>query len=367
MRKVFQLVLLTSFFFLSFLVLNYLVFYGLSFTFSLSRTYLFYIILLIAALSYPISLLLERFFSNSLTRVIYAISAIWWGMSIYTLILLAIYVIIGFLIKIPSKIAGMVIVTVAFLVSIYAVLNATHLDIEEVNIHLTGFKNDIRAVQISDVHVGPIRNRRFVKKLADKTIDLNPEIVFITGDLFDGTSKLHKDILKAFDRLKVPILFITGNHDTYQGLNEVSEYLNATNIKLLTNEIFEFKGLQVIGVDYSLENGYLEKMLHKIEYNKERPTILMYHLPREFEAAKDAGIDLQLSGHTHDGQFFPINYLVKLMFPYIRGLYENQGAYLYVSQGTGTWGPPMRLGSRCEITLIQLKSRKKKKMKKEQN
>ena len=362
MRNALQLVLPVAFFFLGFLVLDYFVFYGLSLTFSFPETYLFYITILIAALSYPVSLLLERTYSNSLSRAIYSISATWVGISIYLLILLVIYGIIqavsGFFIKIPSQIAGELIVTVALVVSIYAVFNARRLEIEEISMPLNGLKNDVRAVQISDVHVGPIRNRDFLKKMVDKIASIEPEIVFITGDLFDGSSKLGKDVLKVFDRIKVPILFITGNHDAYQGLDEVSEYMDATNIKTLKNEFFEFKELQVIGVDYSLKNGYLKQRLTEIEYDKEKPTVLMYHLPREFEAAKEAGVDLQLSGHTHDGQFFPVNYIVKLMFPYIRGLYENTGAYLYVSQGTGTWGPPMRLGSRCEITLIQLKSKK---------
>jgi len=354
MRKYLQLALLVSFFFLGFLILNYVVFYGLSSVFSLSRTGIFYIIVLIAAFSFPLSLLLEKFYSNHITRVIYTTSAAWLGISIYILILLIIYTILGFLLKIPSQIAGIIIIVVALIISFYALLNATRLEIEEINIHLNGIKNDIRAVQISDVHLGPVANRGFIDALVNKTIDLNPEIVFITGDLFDGTSKLPKDFLKAFDRFKVPLLFITGNHDLYQRLDEVFKCLSNTDVKILSNEVFEFNELQVIGVDYSLENGYLEKMLKEIEYDHEKPTILMYHLPREFKAAKKAGIDLQLSGHTHDGQMFPINYLVKLMFSYIGGLYEHQGAYLYVSPGTGTWGPPMRLGSRCEITLINL-------------
>ena len=346
-------------FFLIFLFLNYAVLYGVSTVFNLPRTNTLYIIILIAALSYPISSSLERFFSNLPSRIFYFISAAWFGISIYIMISLALYVIfilsINLLIKIPTLIIGELLIIIAVLVSIYAIINATRLEVKEINVHLNGLKNNIRAVQLSDVHIGPIRNVGFINRIVDKTNELKPDIIFITGDLFDGTSKLHKGISNALNNFKAPILFVTGNHDTYQDLNEISKILAETRVKTLTKELFHFKDLQIIGIDYSLEKRYIEKVLKNIEYDRNKPLILINHLPREFEAAQKAGIQLQLSGHTHNGQFFFINYIVKMIFPYIKGLYEYHGAKLYVSQGTGTWGPPMRLGSRCEITLIKLK------------
>ena len=97
-----------------------------------------------------------------------------------------------------------------------------------------------------------------------------------------------------------------------------------------------------------------ERSLQNIDFEKDKPSVLLYHLPRELEAAHNAGVNLQLSGHTHNGQMFPFKYLVKLQFPYIGGLYQYKNTTLYVSQGTGTWGPPMRLGSRCEVTNLYL-------------
>ena len=346
-------------FFLIFLFLNYAVLYGVSTVFNLPRTNTLYIIILIAALSYPISSSLERFFSNLPSRILYFISAAWFGISIYIMISLALYVIfilsINLLIKIPTLIIGELLIIIAVLVSIYAIINATRLEVKEINVHLNGLKDNIRAVQLSDVHIGPIRNVGFINRIVDKTNELKPDIIFITGDLFDGSSKLHKGISNALNNFKAPILFVTGNHDTYQDLDEISKILAETRVKTLTKELFYFKDLQIIGIDYSLEKRYIEKVLKNIEYDRNKPLILINHLPREFEAAQKAGIQLQLSGHTHNGQFFPINYIVKMIFPYIKGLYEYHGAKLYVSQGTGTWGPPMRLGSRCEITLIKLK------------
>lgn len=352
-----RLIITTINYFVVYLILNYFIFYGFSFTFHIPQTSLYYIILLLVAFSQPFALLLLRFSSNIIIRVFYAISALWLGMSVYILIFFAVYLISRYFIEIPPQTAGSIIIIISSMIAAYAVYKVTRLKVEELRISLNINEDEIRAVQISDVHLGPIRKEGFIKKMVDEIIDLDPEIVFITGDLFDGSSKLPDNILKYFNKLKVPILFIMGNHDFYQSLDEIHKFIEKTHITILNNQVFQFKDLQVIGVPFSWRRGYLKKTLNKIDFDKERPTILLYHIPSEFKEAKNAGIDLQLSGHTHAGQFLPFNYFVQLMFPYIRGLYEKQGAYLYVSQGTGTLGPPMRLGSSCEITLIHIKGR----------
>lgn len=340
--------------FVIFLIINYVIFYGLSFLFNIPHDLYYYIAFLIVALALPIAQVLLNFSSNLLIRSLYAVSAFWLGMSAYILLFFAVYLIGRLFIQIPSQTAGILIVGTALIISIYATFNTTKLKTEQINIPLNGLKSNIRAVQISDVHLGPIRKFGFIRKMVNRILDLDPEIVFITGDLFDGSSKLPDNILKDFNRIKVPILFIMGNHDFYQGLNEVSNFMSTTPITILNNQTVDFKELQVVGVPFSWDRKYLEETLKNIDYDQNKPNILLYHLPSEFEAAADAGIDIQLSGHTHAGQFLPFNYFVKLMFPYISGLYENKGSFLYVSQGTGTLLPPMRLGSRCEITLINL-------------
>jgi predicted MPP superfamily phosphohydrolase len=340
-----------------FLIINYVIFYGLSSLFNLPQNAIYYIILIVVAFSHPISILLLRFYSNILVRILYAASAAWLGTSAYLLIAFAIYLLLGSLIKLPTQTTGSILIITALIISVYAVFNVTRLKVKEINIPLNGIKENIRTVQISDVHIGPIRKKGFIKNMVDKIIGLKPDIVFITGDIFDGSSKLDLNILEDFKRIKVPILFIMGNHDFYQGYDEVSQYMKVAHINILYNQDCQFRDVQILGVPFSWSRKYLEETLKQIEFDKNKPTILLYHLPREFEAAKEAGIDLQLSGHTHAGQFYPFNLFVKLMFPYIRGLYEKDGSYLYVSQGTGTLGPPMRLGSRCEITLINLESK----------
>lgn len=345
-----------------FLLINYGIFYGLSILFSIPQNGLYYLILIIVALSFPISQLSLRFTSHALVRSVYAVSAAWLGTSAYILIAFAIYLLVGPFLKLPPQFLGTLLVGSALIISAYALFNVSRLKVERINIPLNGIKENIRAVQISDVHLGPIRKKGFLKRMVDRIIELEPDIVFITGDMFDGSAKLDLNILEYFKNIKAPVLFIMGNHDYYQGLDNVGKYMEQARINMLFKQVYYFQDLQVVGIPFSWDNArepnYISNSLNKIEYDKNKATILLYHLPREFEAAAKVGIDLQLSGHTHAGQFYPFNIFVKLLFPYLRGLFEKDGSYLYVSQGTGTLGPPMRLGSRCELTLINLGNNK---------
>lgn len=352
-----RVVISSSLYFVLYLILNYTIFYGISSLFNLPRGEMYYFIIVILALSHPLAIILLKFTSNIVIRALYAVSAVWIGVSAYILLLFALYLITGYFVNIPSQTAGILILGAAFIISIYALYNVTRMKIEEISIPLDIEKN-VRAVQISDVHIGPIRKEGFVRGMVNKIVELDPEIVFITGDLFDGPIKLENNILTDFNRIKVPVIFVMGNHDFYQGLDEVNRYIGIPHVDKLSNQVFNFNGIQIVGVPFAGNREFLGNLLDKIEFDKEKPTILLYHLPKDFKAAVDAGVDLQLSGHTHAGQFIPFNFFVKLVFPYLKGLYEKEGSYLYVSQGTGTLGPPMRLGSRCEITLINLTASK---------
>ena len=349
-------IFITFSYFLISLILTYAVFSGFSFTFNILPTWLYYAAILTLSLTYPVSIILLNYSSNLPVRALYTASASWIGMSVYILILFAIYLIVRPLVEISAQTAGIIILLIASILSAYALFNTTRLKVEELNIPLDIGEN-VRAVQISDVHIGPVRKLGFIKKMVDKIIDLNPDIVFITGDLFDGSSNLADDILNDFNRIEVPVLFVLGNHDHYHGGDEISNFVKSTYINILNNEVVNFRGLQIVGVPFSWGSEYLPDVLDKIDFDKDKPTILLYHVPVEFKEVKKAGVDLYISGHTHAGQFFPFTHLIKIAYPHSRGLYEDQGSYLYVSHGTGTLGPPMRLCSRSEITLINLSVR----------
>jgi hypothetical protein len=189
----------------------------------------------------------------------------------------------------------------------------------------------------------------------EKTNALDPDMVVITGDFFDGIGPVNKKTVAPLRNINARTFFVMGNHERYGDLDRIAALMAETGVAMLRNEVVEYKGVQLVGADYpERENQKDTPYLRELKVKKGLPSVLMYHPPTGIEYAVQAGIDLQVSGHTHNGQLFPFNLLAKLFFPYIKGLYQIDGMYLYVSPGTGTWGPPMRLGSHNEITLINL-------------
>lgn len=354
MNRIIQMVMFMLVFFSGFLILNYYIFSRMGMLLDLSQTTVYSLIFLFS-ISYPAAAAIERNVSHIITRIFYTIASVWMGISFFLISLLLGYEILKFIFNIPPFTAGIGIMTIAFIISAYSIINSMFLETKEVEINIPHLKRDMKIVQLSDIHLGSIRNSGFMKKIVEKTNALNPDVVLITGDTADGSARLHPYMFNTIDNIKAPVFLGMGNHDFYEGLDNVLEVLKTTNVNVLRDEIVEFNGLQIIGVDYSLERNHLKKILSQIVIDNSKPSILMYHVPTEVETANEYGINLQLSGHTHKGQLFPFNFLGRLAFPYFNGLYNYNGTQLYVSQGTGTWGPPMRLGSKNEITLIKLK------------
>ena len=354
MKRIIQMAMFMSVFFFGFLILNYYIFSRMGMLLDLSEITVYSSVFLFA-IAYPAAAVLERSISHIITRAFYAIASAWMGISFFILILLIGYEILNFIFKIPPFTAGISILAIASVISVYAIINSLYLEIKEVEFKIPNLKREMKIVQLSDMHIGSIRNSGFIKKIVEKTNTLNPDAVLITGDTADGSAKLHPHMFNAINDLKCPVFLGMGNHDFYEGIENVHEVLKTTNITVLRDEIVEFEDLQIIGVDYSLERNYLRKIISQMEIDKSKPSILMYHVPTEIKAASESGISLLLSGHTHKGQFFPFTILGRLVFPYFNGIYNYEETQVYVSQGTGTWGPPMRLGSRSEITSIKLK------------
>ncbi|MFH1637641.1 MAG: metallophosphoesterase [Candidatus Woesearchaeota archaeon] len=314
-----------------------------------------YLIIVVVTFSIPAAMVIERFFPNALTRALYAISALWMGALLFLFFSLLIYEAIRPFYTVPH--AGIIILAAVAVLSSYSIINAVGLSVNEVDVPVENLEKDITIVQLSDIHAGTIRNSGFLKKIAEKTNSLDPDIVMITGDLVDASAHLHESMFSDFNKLRAPIYFVSGNHEIYEGTDKVYALFNGTKIKVLKNEAVDFDGIQIIGIEFSQDKGHLGNELEKLKISRAKPAVLMYHSPTGLEDAKKAGIDLQLSGHTHNGQIFPFNFFVRLAFRHIRGLYDLGGMFLYVSPGTGTWGPYMRLGSRNEITLLRLRGK----------
>ncbi len=229
-----------------------------------------------------------------------------------------------------------------------------------------------RVVQISDVHLGPILDRRFAAELVRRVNALEPDLVAITGDLVDGPVRwLRGEVAPlAGLRAKRGVFFVTGNHDHYSGAADWVDAVRDLGIRVLRNERVPVEGngagFDLVGVDDhrgSLLGGDGGEDLDAALGGRDpaRPALLLAHDPTTFKRAQSMGIDLQISGHTHGGQIWPFSALVRLAVPYVAGRYEGRAsgngghrAQLYVSRGTGFWGPPMRLFAPAEITEIAL-------------
>ncbi len=223
-----------------------------------------------------------------------------------------------------------------------------------------------RIVQISDIHIGPLLDHRFARELTERVNALEPDLVAVTGDLVDGSVSKLRDEVSPFGGLRARhgVFFVTGNHDHYSGADPWCERMRELGMRVLRNErvtleqagaCFELAGVDDHRSGYETFGGEdLDAALEGLPLG--RPVLLLAHDPSTFKKASRMGIDLQLSGHTHGGQIWPFEYFVRLAVPFVAGLYRRGEAQLYVSRGTGFWGPPMRLAAPAEITEIRLRA-----------
>ena len=220
--------------------------------------------------------------------------------------------------------------------------------------------------QISDMHVGPTIKKNYVEMVQKKVENINPDLIAVTGDLVDGSVKhLSKDLEPFQDMIaEYGTFFVTGNHEYYSG---VDTWLEETDRLGMINLINENRILSRGGENISIV-GITDFRAHQIKSeHRSNPKkaisnldtgmtkIMLAHQPNSIYSVHDAGVDLQLSGHTHGGQFWPFNYPTKLANAYLAGHYNHHGTQIYVNRGTGYWGPPLRLGVPAEITVIRLK------------
>lgn len=305
--------------------------------------------------------------TNSFGSVIYVLAAITMGVLLYLVLSVLFLDIINIVIKLSPKTIGLSALAITFLISGYGILNAWDIQVTQQEVVLTGLTKSIRAMHLSDIHIGHFRGNNFLKKIVDKTNKENVDVVFITGDLFDGKINLTREELLPFTRLKAPIYFVEGNHDRYTGVETIKQYLREINVNVLENEMANLGELQIIGLNHMRADGEtfdihaagnhatIKSILEKLPIDKNKPTVLLHHSPDGIKYANLHGIDLYLAGHTHGGQLFPIKYLANLIFAYNKGMHDFKGTKLFVSQGTGTFGPPMRVGTKSEIAVITLK------------
>lgn len=308
-------------------------------------------------------------FSNSTSRagsLVYMISATTMGVLLYLLVSVLAVDLVNLLTVFPTMVRGFSALGLTFLLSAYGIFHARNLEVTGLEVAIKGLSREVRAMHLSDIHLGHFRGKNFLQKIVDKTNGQNVDVVFITGDLFDGRIRLTKESLIPLTQLKAPIFFIEGNHDRYTGVKTIKNYLRELKVNVLENEIANFGELQIIGLNHMMADNETYNMhaagntstikgtLERLPILKNEPAILLHHSPDGIKYASENGIDLYLAGHTHAGQLFPVKYIAAMIFQYNKGLHDFRGTKIFVSQGAGTFGPPMRVGTKSEITVINL-------------
>ena len=236
---------------------------------------------------------------------------------------------------------------------IYGYMNSKKLKIKRLLIESNLINKSIKFVFISDVHIGS-NHPSSLKKLVSKINTLDFNFLVIGGDLIDS-SAFQIDDLYELKKIDKPIYFVTGNHEYYiQNYKKHLQDLKSVGIKILENESLLLDGINLVGISDNITNKskieYVEKLSKKDLFN-----LLIVHKPSIWKKVSN-NANLMLSGHTHNGQIFPFNFVVKLQFPQNYGLYQNKKNYLYVSSGSATWGPKIRIGSNNEIIHIELRN-----------
>jgi len=213
------------------------------------------------------------------------------------------------------------------------------------------------ALMLSDLHLGHVNGRGFARRIARLVRKLQPDIVFMPGDVFDGSRIDASRASEPLFNMNVPlgVYFCEGNHEGYGDASGYDRALRDGGIRVLASEVVDVDGVRIVGVPYAQTTApvHHRAFLESLNLTPETPSILLNHVPNLLGIAEKAGVSLQLSGHTHGGQVFPFTWFARRAFrQYTYGLNNFGGMQVLTSSGVGTWGPPMRVGTSPEVVLI---------------
>lgn len=322
--------------------------------------------LALLSVSFVSASLLAFNYTNPAVRAFYRAAAVWTGLvSFLFFAALASWIIFG-----VTQLAGLAVnfhrivewlFGIAVVAGIFGVFNAGWTRVTRATVRLANLPPSWRgrtAALISDVHLGHVRNGSFLRRLVAKVLREKPDAIFIAGDLYDGTAIDARQAAAPLSDLKAPhgVYFVAGNHEQFSDDSKYLHAVAAAGVRVLSNEKVEVDGLQIIGVPYrhAAREEHFASTLKGIRVDRDRASILLTHAPDHPATAEAAGVSLQLSGHTHLGQFIPWSWMARRVYrEFVYGLGRIGKMQIFTSSGAGTWGPPLRLGSNPEIVMLQ--------------
>lgn len=322
-------------------------------------------VLFVLAFSFITAALLGFHLANRPVTLLYRIAAVWLGFLNYFFWAACLCWLASFVLALFGRAANRPLLAASFFglavaTGLYGLVNARFIRVRRIFIRLRGLPASWRgrtALVVSDMHLGHINGSSFCRRIVALATSLKPEIIFLPGDIFDGAKTDAAALAEPFRNLAPPLgsYFSTGNHDEFGNAAYYGEVLTRVGIRVLANEKVTVDGLNIVGVSDG-DSSYPIRLRATLENLRPAPgqaSILLHHVPSRLPIVEQAGISLQLSGHTHNGQLFPFTWFTRYAFGrFIYGLQRFGSLQVYTSCGAGTWGPPMRVGSHPEIALL---------------
>ncbi len=363
-----------------YILINYYIYTHLIEFFVLSRSLLIGLkaFLLFAIFAFPVGRISELTKKGNLNKLLLWPGSFWLGAIVYFFIIFVAQDGLNLFLKLflgrtifqmlsehSLNVIGFAILGVVSLTLAYGYFMARHPKIRRVNLILNKLPqshNPFKIIHLSDVHLNTIFSKKRLERLVQRVNELNPDLIVITGDLVDENAAKSEKIITPISKLKSKfgVYGVTGNHEYYSGVRKAMDIMEKAGVRVLKNESTQISNiLNLVGVNDIEAKRFENEMI--VPYSElltsvdpGLPTVLLNHRPIRLEEASRAGIDLQLSGHTHHGQMIPFNYVTDLVYEVSSGLKQIGKMFIYVSNGVGTWGPPIRIGAPAEIVEIRL-------------
>jgi predicted MPP superfamily phosphohydrolase len=320
----------------------------------------------ILSISFLVTSLIGFRLTNMVLRLFYRITAVWLGFVNYAFFSAVACWVSYSALRLTGGAPNRRYFALGFLalaaaVTVYGVINAAATRVKRITVNLPNLPTSWRgrtAVLMSDLHLGNYRGPRFARRMVKIANRLNPDVVFIAGDLYDGTPGDLARLAEPLSALKPSLgsFFVEGNHEEFSDSAKYLKAVAAAGVHVLTNELAVVDGLRILGVTYrdATHGEHFRKILRRTGFDRARPSILLEHAPDRIAVSAEEGISLQLSGHTHHGQFWPWTLAAARMYgKYVYGLQQIGDMQIYTSCGAGTWGPPLRVGNHPEIVAIR--------------